>query len=70
VTASRPAQTQELAVGVTPPPRSLKPKSKAEIAATEAALRSEAQRQQALGEAAAAEGRRVVGTAPKAPKVE
>jgi hypothetical protein len=70
VTASRPAQTNYMAVGVTPPPRSLKPKTKAEVAAIEAAAAAEANRAKAIGEATAAAGRRVTTTAPAPPPTE
>ncbi len=71
VSSSRPAENAPfMAVGVSAPARSVKPKTKEELAATEAAMTGAGARNQATGVSIEAEGKRVTSSAPKAPKVE
>ncbi len=70
VTQSRPAQTAYMPVGVTPPAREIRAKTKAEVAAAEAEAAALAARAQQEAAQTTAEGQRVVQTAPKPPKVE
>lgn len=67
---SRRSDAPFMAVGVSAPDRPVKPKTKAEAAALEAQMTSQAQAQQAAGAATSAEGQRVVSNPPKPPKVE
>jgi hypothetical protein len=70
VTQSRPAQTAYMPVGVTPPAREIKPKTKAEVAAAEAEAAAQVARAAQEAAQTSAEGQRVLQTAPKPPKVE
>lgn len=70
VTRTRPADAPFMAVGVSAPERSLKPKTKAEVEAAQARLAAAAQAQAASGAATAAEGQRVTARQPKPPAVE
>lgn len=49
VKATRPAQTEYLPVGVTPPPRAIKPKTPAQVKALESELAATRARTQAQG---------------------
>ncbi|MET0605463.1 MAG: hypothetical protein ABWZ80_03330 [Beijerinckiaceae bacterium] len=70
VTRARAASSDYMPVGVTPPARSLPPKSKAEVASTEAAAAAEAARVAAEAAASSAEGKRVTSSSPKPPKID
>lgn len=70
VLATRPAAAPYMPIGVTPPPRSSKPKTQAEVEATQARLAASAREQQARGASAAAEGQRLQSRTPRAPRVE
>lgn len=70
VVETRPTQQDYMPVGVTPPARSIKPKTAAELAAEKASLDAQAQAATASGAAIQAEGARVKAAAPRKPVVE
>lgn len=70
VVNTRPDRQEYMPVGVTPPARSIRAKSPAELAAEQAALSAQAQAAAASGASITAEGARVKAAAPKPPVVE
>lgn len=69
VVDTRPARQEYMPVGVTPPARTVRAKTPAELAAEQAAMSAQAQAATASGASITAEGARVKATAPKPPAV-
>ncbi|MGL4813524.1 MAG: hypothetical protein ACRCXM_17275 [Beijerinckiaceae bacterium] len=69
VVATRPATLEYLPVGVTPPQRSIRPKTPAELEAEKAALAGESQRAASNAAAVGAAGSRVKAAQPRPPIV-